>query len=81
MANIKIESNGALAHIYIDGEEVSDVRRYSIKHSGGELPVFTLDVMASEITLDGDGFVPALPEAFRPYYKYNVTSESPKEQS
>ena len=60
--------NGAKATIYINGQQVPDVTEYSINQTAGGLPTFDLSVLASKLTFDGDGFIPELPEIFKPFY-------------
>lgn len=75
MATVKITSDGIIGAVFVDGVKVPDVRGYSLEHNAGKLPVLKLDMLASEITFDGDGFVPALPEMFRPFYRFDTTEE------
>lgn len=69
MAKVEIRSNGIVGHVYIDGKEVPDVRGYSISHFAGGLPVFNLEIATNELILNGSGFVPELPDVFKPFYK------------
>lgn len=69
MATIKIVTKGPMGKIFVNGKEVPDVRGYLISHKAGELPVFRLDIIASDITFNGSGFLPELPEVFKDFYE------------
>lgn len=69
MAKVEINSKGIEGHIFVDGKEVPDVRSYSISHSAGGSPVFKLEIVTDDLILDGSGFVPELPDVFKPFYK------------
>lgn len=69
MAKVEIKSKGNWAQIFIDGVKVPDVRGYSISHTACGLPVFKLDVRADDVMFDGCGFIPELPEIFKPFYE------------
>lgn len=69
MAKIHIETTGCRGHVWVDGKEVPDVRRFSVSGRGGELPVFHLEIVGNEITFDGDGVIPVLPEPWAAFYE------------
>lgn len=69
MANVEIRTKGPVGHVYINGKEVPDVRGYSISHFAGSFPVFKLEIAANELVLNGDGFVPELPDIYKPFYE------------
>lgn len=73
MTKVEINTNGSLATIKVNGVEVPGVHSYSLNHEAGNIPVFHMNVLASELTLDGNGFIPALPEVFRPFYEHKPT--------
>ena len=49
--------SGAFTEIYVDGNKLNGVRRYSLNHCAGELPVLTVDLNALDITIDTDGIM------------------------
>lgn len=69
MAKVEIRSNGVEGHVFVDGKEVPDVRGYSISHYAGGLPVFKLEIVTTDLVLDGSGFLPQLPDVYKPFYK------------
>lgn len=73
MAKVEITTEGIKGTIKVDGVEVPGVHSYSLNHEAGNIPVFQMNVLASELTLDGNGFIPALPEVFRPFYEHKPT--------
>ena len=68
MATIKIKTDGIKGEVYINGKKVPDVLSYTISHEAMSLPVLQLDILASDITFEGDGFLPELPEIFKEFY-------------
>ena len=69
MATIEITTKGPSGKIFVNGKEVPDVRGYLILHKAGKLPVFRLDIIASDITFNGSGFLPELPGVFKDFYE------------
>lgn len=69
MATIEIKTKGPSGEIFVNGKEVPDVRGYLISHKAGELPVFRMDIIVSDITFNGSGFLPELPEVFKDFYE------------
>jgi hypothetical protein len=69
MATIEIKTKGPSGKIFINGKEVPDVRGYLISHKAGRLPVFRMDIIASDITFNGSEFLPELPEVFKDFYE------------
>ena len=69
MVKVRIVDDNFSAKIYIDGQEVSGVRGYSIEHDAWDVVRFRLDFNASEIELDGEGFLPELPDVYKPFYQ------------
>lgn len=68
MASIRIETNGVTAKIYVDEKEVPGVRRYSVEHEAGNIPIVQLDLVGTDLTVDGNQIIPELPEVFKPFY-------------
>lgn len=68
MADVRIESNGVAGKVLIDGKEVPGVHSFSVSGSAGTVPVLQLNVLASTLTYDGAGVLPALPEPWSHFY-------------
>lgn len=75
MASIKIETKGATAEVYVDGKKVPGVRRYTIEHDAGDIPIVQLDLVGTDLTVDGNQVIPALPDVFKPFYQLKTEEE------
>lgn len=65
---IEVKTNGISASILIDGEEFADkVLSVSFEHDAGGLPVLSLNIPATDLSLSGE-FIPALPAPFDRWY-------------
>lgn len=69
MPKIEIKTEGIKGRILVDEKEVPGVRGYSIIHTAGSIPIVQLDLMGADLSIDGDGFIPALPEIFKEFYR------------
>jgi hypothetical protein len=68
LPKIEINTDGIIAHIKVDGNDVCGVRGYVLTHNAGEIPVLHLDLIATNLTVDGV-MLPELPDVFKPFYK------------
>lgn len=58
MAKVVIKSDGIIAHIFVDGVEVKDVRGYRVEHTVCNCPIVHLELVATECENDmEDAFV------------------------
>lgn len=64
MVNVKIETKGRTARIYIDGQEVHGVIRYAISHEVCGRPVLDLTI-ACNLDISGDDWKVPVPEPWR----------------
>lgn len=53
--NVKIVSDGTIAHLYIDGVEIKNCCGYSINHHAGGLPTVLIEVIAHGIEIEQNG--------------------------
>lgn len=58
---------GDRAKVYVDGQELNGVKGYSLTHKAGELPQLTLDMKATNITVETQ-VLPALPPPYDSFY-------------
>lgn len=54
MAVVEIKTNGAIGHIFVNGEEIPGVMSYEINHHGGCRPVLTLHIPAQTLKIVSD---------------------------
>ena len=65
---IVIKTTGGYgAKVYVDGQELYGVKGYSLTHKAGELPVLTLDMKATNVTMETQ-VIPALPAPYDSFY-------------
>lgn len=50
-------SSGTFTEIYVDGHKLNGVRRYSLTHSAGAIPVLTIDLNALDVAIDTDAIM------------------------
>lgn len=56
--SIKIESDGRIARLYLDGQDISrDIYEYTITQKGGERPVIHLTLERPVVKFNGRGIV------------------------
>jgi hypothetical protein len=66
---IEISTDGINAVVRIDGNNVSDkITGYKLRHTAGNIPVLSIDFIATNLTVDGK-MVPELPDVLKPFYK------------
>lgn len=72
MPKILIKTKGNRGQVLIDGKEVPGVRKLHLEIDANKnsVPVLILELNADNLTIDSDGILPQLPEAYRPFYKY-----------
>lgn len=58
---------GSGAKVYIDGNELYGVKGYSLTHKAGELPQLTLNMKATNVTVETQ-VLPALPPPYDSFY-------------
>lgn len=66
---IKIETDGVLTSVLVDGQLLRGVRAIEFKQSSDvdRTPVLRIDLIATDMELDAV-VIPALPEIYRPFY-------------
>ncbi|NBI10264.1 hypothetical protein D1641_09610 [Colidextribacter sp. OB.20] len=80
MAKIEIKTEGVKGKVLVDGKEMPGVRSYSVHHDAGSIPMVRLDLIGTDLFIDGNGFIPALPEVFKSFYRpIETTDEFPVE--
>lgn len=79
LADVRIETSGSTARIYLNGREVTGVIGYEIKHNTQETPVPILHLQV-QCNLDiRTGMVPILPDPWSWFYKPKVENYEPRE--
>lgn len=58
---------GPLAEVYVDGRKLDGVKGYNLTHKAGELPQITLELNATNVTVE-TMILPELPEPYRHSY-------------
>lgn len=70
MAHIEIRVNGTFGQVFVDGQEVHGVRKVSFElEVKTKCPIVKLELVATDMTIDGSGIVPELPDLFKPFYR------------
>lgn len=70
LPKIKIEQDGILTKIYIDGQQIHGVRGLSFENSiDNRFPILKLDLIAVDMEIDAVA-IPELPEIFKPFYQH-----------
>lgn len=64
---VKIETKGAMAEIYVDGEKIGGVTSYRIEHKCGSLPELHMVLNCNLQVMDAEVLIP-LPEPWRRLY-------------
>lgn len=64
----EISTDGVITTIKCDGKVVKGVRAFALSQKAGEIPILTLDLNATDLSVDGT-MLPELPEVFRPFYE------------
>lgn len=67
-ASIEIKIDGAFSSIILNGVDISrNIRKYTLTHEAGELPVLTVEMNAISTSVAG-GCVPEVPEPWKDFY-------------
>ena len=82
--HIEIKATPGFAHVFIDGTEIHGVRGFSLtadvnRDSSDEHRVqFSMVLNADDVSVDAL-LLPALPDAYRQWYKPNINYPTPEE--
>lgn len=64
MVNVKIETKGSTARIYINGQEIRGVTGYTVSHDVCGIPVLDLKIKCN-LDIAGDDWMVPVPEPWR----------------
>lgn len=53
IADIKIKTDGMIAHVYVDGKEVAGVTGYHLFHEVENIPRLCVDLLVDKLDIDG----------------------------
>ncbi len=53
-AKVEIKTDGVFAKIYINGEEIKNIRSYTLEHSADGFPLLKLELINSDSIFIGD---------------------------
>ena len=74
--HIVIKTDWVSTEIFVNGKRLERVKKVSFSKDGMNMPVLSIDLVATDVTIDSN-VIPELPEVFRGYYE--PTFVSPEE--
>lgn len=66
--SIDLKINGTMATLIVNGVDISrNVRKYTLTHEAGEIPILTVEMNAISVSVGG-GCVSEVPEPWKDFY-------------
>lgn len=67
-ASIDLKINGAMATLIVNGVDISrNVRKYTLTHEAGEIPILTVEMNAINTSVSG-GCIAEVPAPWKDFY-------------
>lgn len=64
---VKIVTHGITSEVYINGNRIDGISKWSVVHEAGKLPKLCLDILGAQMEVTSNR-IPELPDIYQPFY-------------